>query len=864
MTASDSTIPNLPSAGTITGAEYVPIDQSGTTVKSTLSALFGRGTLQSLTYAATIPWAATSGNMITVTLTGNATLSLPTGIAPGYYTAIIKQDAVGGHTLAFASGYVWVEGGVPVVSSGANAVTVLSFMSDGISMYGLRPQEVVSMAALRACSGTLSEYVEVRSYYQGGTTGGGKWQSNSTSTAGWFGTASISGNTVTIASTTNGAPFIGMKFNYAGSDDSRYLTAGSGTSWTISGTPLTLATQVCTGSDGGTYEVALDGMRWNRINVSRWTPALFGAYSDGVTASDYQIQAAHNSGYSIFYDIIYVFTGTFPFTVASNTAAWSNKTGGLKSQNSTTAKVGEMFTIVGGSNFVIYGLLFEGYQNSWAIRAESCTNFWISENRCQNIMLFSSDSSLRSGGYAAVTDASLSDSFAVDGNQGYCTIAPAAQSQAFIHFMYAKNWSGTGNFCDGYRECISWWGGDAAVEGTTASNARKCYNGTLTGNHGVNLTGAGIWGSMGQDINVIGGSVHGASGAGESFGNEGGTDITFTNIQARGSFGIGAYVNQLHQGKTQFINSDIKLIAGSSTWLLYNESSTFYADLGDIVIKGGRYESSGALAGFTAGMCRQWIMEDVDVINALPQPNGSNMAALDWRNLRIQTSYAPALPVNSTWFVYISGFITGFTIQPATKATIDGFRLEHIGTKVAGGRGLGIATGAANVDIEIDNFEFINIDSDLTFENTGGGNCTTIVHDGVCNSSASYPAVSYNTANHTVVWQDVRNELGQDAYGSPTASNLSAFIPAPTSRLWNNSPGIGKPAYWVKDTSAWRGRGYPDGSTVVASLPTAASSSEGATAAVTDATATTFLSAVAGGGTNHVPVKVINGAWVIA
>ncbi len=281
MTASDSTIPNLPSAGTITGTEYVPIDQSGTTVKSTLSALFGRGTLQSLTYAATIPWAATSGNMITVTLTGNATLSLPTGIAPGYYTAIIKQDAVGGHTLAFASGYVWVEGGVPVVSPGANAVTVLSFISDGISMYGLRPQEVVSMAALRACSGALSEYVEVRSYYLGGTTGGGKWQAKpSDTTSGWYGTASVSGNTVTIVSTTNGSPAVGQQFNYPGSDGSRYLTAGSGLSWTISGAPLTLTTQVCTGDDGGSVIVALDGMRWYRQWITYPSITDFGATPD--------------------------------------------------------------------------------------------------------------------------------------------------------------------------------------------------------------------------------------------------------------------------------------------------------------------------------------------------------------------------------------------------------------------------------------------------------------------------------------------------------------------------------------------------------------------------------------------------------
>ena len=52
--------------------------------------------------------------------------------------------------------------------------------------------------------------------------------------------------------------------------------------------------------------------------------------------------------------------------------------------------------------------------------------------------------------------------------------------------------------------------------------------------------------------------------------------------------------------------------------------------------------------------------------------------------------------------------------------------------------------------------------------------------------------------------------------------------------------------------------------TVVASLPAAATAGAGARAFVTDATATTFLSTVAGGGANKVPVVSDGTNWLIA
>lgn len=53
-----------------------------------------------LTFGSTISTNVTTGNVFTVTLTGNATLANPIGIQPGaHYTWIWTQDGAGGHTL---------------------------------------------------------------------------------------------------------------------------------------------------------------------------------------------------------------------------------------------------------------------------------------------------------------------------------------------------------------------------------------------------------------------------------------------------------------------------------------------------------------------------------------------------------------------------------------------------------------------------------------------------------------------------------------------------------------------------------------------------------------------------------------------
>ena len=91
-----------------------------------------------LTDTTTIAWNLNSNQVATVTLGGNRSLANPTNMKNGgTYHLLVKQDATGGRTLSFGSAYKWRNGLAPTLSTGANAVDLLSFISDGSNMYGV-------------------------------------------------------------------------------------------------------------------------------------------------------------------------------------------------------------------------------------------------------------------------------------------------------------------------------------------------------------------------------------------------------------------------------------------------------------------------------------------------------------------------------------------------------------------------------------------------------------------------------------------------------------------------------------------------------------------------------------------------------
>lgn len=90
----------------------------------------------SLTDAASISWNLNTHQVASVTLAGNRTLANPTNMKDGgSYRIIIRQDATGNRTLAYGSAYLFVTGVTPTLSTDANAVDILSCVSDGTNMF---------------------------------------------------------------------------------------------------------------------------------------------------------------------------------------------------------------------------------------------------------------------------------------------------------------------------------------------------------------------------------------------------------------------------------------------------------------------------------------------------------------------------------------------------------------------------------------------------------------------------------------------------------------------------------------------------------------------------------------------------------
>ena len=89
-----------------------------------------------LTDAAQITWNACDGHAATVTLGGNRTLNNPTNLAQGSYLLKVVQDGTGSRTLSTFTDYCWPGGVAPTLTTGANAVDILTFWSDGSKLYG--------------------------------------------------------------------------------------------------------------------------------------------------------------------------------------------------------------------------------------------------------------------------------------------------------------------------------------------------------------------------------------------------------------------------------------------------------------------------------------------------------------------------------------------------------------------------------------------------------------------------------------------------------------------------------------------------------------------------------------------------------
>lgn len=77
----------------------------------------------------------TNGTVQIITLTGNATITMPTATSGKSFIMYLKQDATGSRTVTWST-VKWAGGTAPTITSTASRQDILSFFSDSVNWYG--------------------------------------------------------------------------------------------------------------------------------------------------------------------------------------------------------------------------------------------------------------------------------------------------------------------------------------------------------------------------------------------------------------------------------------------------------------------------------------------------------------------------------------------------------------------------------------------------------------------------------------------------------------------------------------------------------------------------------------------------------
>ena len=83
-----------------------------------------------------ITLALTNGTVQIITLTGNATITMPAASAGKSFLLILRQDATGSRTVTWST-VNWPSATAPTITATASKQDIYSFFSDGVSWYGV-------------------------------------------------------------------------------------------------------------------------------------------------------------------------------------------------------------------------------------------------------------------------------------------------------------------------------------------------------------------------------------------------------------------------------------------------------------------------------------------------------------------------------------------------------------------------------------------------------------------------------------------------------------------------------------------------------------------------------------------------------
>jgi hypothetical protein len=78
----------------------------------------------------------TNGTVQIITLTGSATITMPTAVSGKSFIMFLKQDATGSRAVTWST-VKWAGGTAPTITSTASRQDIYSFFSDGTNWYGV-------------------------------------------------------------------------------------------------------------------------------------------------------------------------------------------------------------------------------------------------------------------------------------------------------------------------------------------------------------------------------------------------------------------------------------------------------------------------------------------------------------------------------------------------------------------------------------------------------------------------------------------------------------------------------------------------------------------------------------------------------
>lgn len=121
---------DIPSGSTGTGVQLTTPTLTNPTVTNYVETLFSANTGTALTVN------LANGTVQRLTLTGNATITMPTAVAGKSFIIMLRQDATGSRSVTWST-VVWPGGTAPTITGTANKMDMFSFFSDGTSWFGV-------------------------------------------------------------------------------------------------------------------------------------------------------------------------------------------------------------------------------------------------------------------------------------------------------------------------------------------------------------------------------------------------------------------------------------------------------------------------------------------------------------------------------------------------------------------------------------------------------------------------------------------------------------------------------------------------------------------------------------------------------